>query len=659
MMAPPGARRASLALLLALAGLGAGALWLRGLLRDPAVRLLLPEHGARWILRHWEEGPKFRGAEYFTAAFRTRFHVATTPERAVLHVRPFRQVLVFLDGKPIGRTPADLRLWKETFSFDLAPLLGPGEHELFLSAVNRAGPPAALAWCEELGIRTGEGWEARNPRNPDWVPAADAEGPQANTVGEHLPRADRALLGLLPLFLPVFGFVAAAALAASRAGPWGARLRRAAPSAGGVRWLVLGAWALLAANNVHALPYSVGYDVDAHLQYVEFIVRKRGIPFADQGWQMFQAPLYHLVSAPLYLVFRQLLSPVEAALALRVVPLLCGALQVEICHRLVRRLHPRREDLQALGTVLGGLLPINVYLSQNLSNEPLMALFASALILLALDLLHDHAARFRARTFLLIGTLLGAAVLTKVTAVLLLPVLACLVARAAWLRFAAPRETLRRAAWALGLVLAPALLVAGWYYARNWWVLGAPVVGGWDPERGYVWWQEPGYRTLGQFLGFGSALAYPVYSAVHGFWDGFYSTLWLDGYAGSAVEFDVSPLWNFDFLLASAWLSLLPVAALAVGAAAILATPARSARSGDLFALLWLASFVLAMALLALRIPSFSTVKASYTLAALTAYAAVGARGFEVLVRGPLSRALVFGAMACWALCVVAGYYVV
>jgi hypothetical protein len=365
------------------------------------------------------------------------------------------------------------------------------------------------------------------------------------------------------------------------------------------------------------------------------------------------------VSAPLYLLFRLLLSPVEAALALRVVPLLCGALQVELCHRMVRRLHPGREDLQALGTVLGGLLPINVYLSQSLANEPLMALFGSALILLALDLLHDPAARFRARTFLLIGTLLGAAVLTKVSAVLLLPVLAALVVLAAHFRSATPREALRRAARALGLVLAPALVVCGWYYARNWWVLGAPVVGGWDPSRGYVWWQEPGYRTLGQFLTFGSALFHPVYSAVHGFWDGFYSTLWLDGYAGSAVEFGVSPLWNFDFLLASAWLSLLPTAALAVGSAAILATPARSARRGELFALLWLATFVLAMALLALRIPSFSTVKASYTLAALTGYAAVGARGFEVLVRGPLSRALVFGAMACWGLCIVAGYFVI
>jgi hypothetical protein len=315
---------------------------------------------------------------------------------------------------------------------------------------------------------------------------------------------------------------------------------------------------------------------------------------------MFQAPLFHLVSSPLYVLLREWLSPTEAALGLRVIPLLCGALQVECCHRVVRQLHPGREDLQALGTALGGLLPISVYLSQNLSNEPLLGLLGSGVILVSLGLLRDPA-RFRPRSFLLLGVLLGLAGLTKASALLLLPALVCLVGHAAWLHFPSPREALRRAASALALILAVALPLCGWYYARNWWVLGAPVVGGWDPSRGYVWWQEPGYRTLGQFLTFGAALSYPVYSAVHGFWDGFYSTLWLDGYVGSTVEFGLWPLWNFDYLLASAWLSLLPTAALALGVAAILARPLHSARSGELFALLWLATMVLAMLLLALR----------------------------------------------------------
>jgi hypothetical protein len=159
-------------------------------------------------------------------------------------------------------------------------------------------------------------------------------------------------------------------------------------------------------------------------------------------------------------------------------------------------------------------------------------------------------------------------------------------------------------------------------------------VGGWDESRGYIWWQEPGYRTIHQFVSFGPALFHPVYSAVQGFWDGFYSTLWLDGYIGSMVDFDFSPAWNLDWLLAGTWLGLLPTAALLAGAAAILAAPRRSARSGELFALLWLATLVLAMLQLALWLSSFST----------------GHR---------LARAFVCGGMACWALTVYAAYFVI
>jgi hypothetical protein len=656
-----GYRRATRGLVLGLAILAVGATawaWIDSLLRDPAVKLLRPEGGARWIRRPWAEGPAFRGDEYFAAAFRTRFEVAGASERAILRIRAFRHVQVFLDGREIAASPGDLDRWKEPLEIDLAPGLAPGPHELFLSVVNTTGPPLVLATCDALGIRTGPAWETRGHRDPGWQRAVDADSPQANTVGAKLPRVDRAFFARAPVFLSAFVLVAGWTLALGSPGPRGAWLRRATPTASGVRWLVLGAWAVLAARNVHALPYGLGYDVDGHLQYIEYIVRKGGIPLADQGWQMFQAPLYHLVSAPLYLGFRRLLGPIEAAHALRVVPLLCGALQVELCYRILRRLHPRREDLQALGTVLGGLLPINVYLSQNLANEPLMALFSSALILVSLELLRDPGARWRTGTFVLLGTLLGLAALTKTSAVLLFPVLALLLATAAVLRFgsrAAPRRTLS----ALALVVGPAALVCGWYYARNWWLLGSPFVGGWDESRGYVWWQEPGYRTIRHFLSFGAALSYPVYSAVHGFWDGFYSTLWLDGYMGSTVDFDASPVWNVDFLLSSAWLSLLPSAALLVGAGAILVAPVRSARSGELFAVLWLATILASMLALALRIASFSTIKASYTLAALTCYAMIGARGFEVLLRGRVARALVFGGMACWSLAIFAAYFVV
>ena len=209
------------------------------------------------------------------------------------------------------------------------------------------------------------------------------------------------------------------------------------------------------------------------------------------------------------------------------------------------------------------------------------------------------------------------------------------------------------------VVCSVAFAVCGWYYVRNWVRLGKPFIGGWDPARGYQWWQEPGFRTFEQFTSFGEALIRPVYSALHGLWDGIYSTLWLDGFLSSQVEVISFPPWNFDLMLSSAWLSLLPTAALLIGAVAIAVRPVRAARSGELFALICLGTYLLATTYLMLRIPSFSTIKATYTMGVLPCYAILAAAGFRPLLRPRLGRAVVNGGMACWAVAAYAAYFII
>ena len=130
------------------------------------------------------------------------------------------------------------------------------------------------------------------------------------------------------------------------------------------------------------------------------------------------------------------------------------------------------------------------------------------------------------------GVLLGLALLSKVTAVLLAPALLCAVV----LRAGGSDRPLRRALRDAAVVAGCAALVAGWYYARNWVLLGAPFLGTWQPGVFAAWWQEPGYRSASQYLHFGEALAHPIYAAVVGLWDGLYSSLWLDSWLSGAIS---------------------------------------------------------------------------------------------------------------------------
>ena len=72
-----------------------------------------------------------------------------------------------------------------------------------------------------------------------------------------------------------------------------------------------------------------------------------------------------------------------------------------------------------------------------------------------------------------------------------------------------------------------------------------------------------------------------------------------------------------------------------------------------------LALFLLAMAMLALRLPSFSTIKATYLLALVTCISIIAARGFEPFVNYRIPRALIYATMAAWTVCVFAAYFVV
>jgi hypothetical protein len=110
------------------------------------------------------------------------------------------------------------------------------------------------------------------------------------------------------------------------------------------------------------------------------------------------------------------------------------------------------------------------------------------------------------------------------------------------------------------------LVMCAWYFGRVWLRFGTPFVGGWDPHRGFAWWTDPGYRTLGDFLRFGRALTRPLYAGFNGFWDGLYATLWGDGLLAGRGEVHLIPhWWSISLMSAGILLALLPCLAVLAG----------------------------------------------------------------------------------------------
>lgn len=612
--------------------------------------LLFSEQGATWI---YVDRPFVMEAqrEGEHVSYRRRFGVEQAPPAATLTVRALGDPNVYLDGRRIQPVQSDAARWKRTLTFDLAGVLAPGMHEIYVRVFNRNGPAVLLACSAQLRLATGPEWEASYDELL-WTKAAPAGKRQDPELAAHFVRTGTAFISLFPLYVCLFLAVFFLTLRTSFFQNRMEGIKRIIGTPPRVRWLLLVLWGTLAVNNIFKVPLDIGMDAQQHYEYMEFVANTGRIPLATQGWQMFQSPLYYVISAVvLSIPLTQWFDTTHAMMLLRFIPLLCGVLQVELAYRAGRYVFPDRRDLQIWGTIIGGLLPMNLYISQVVGNEPLSGLLSAGAVVVGLHLLVSKGDVVPDRHFMFLGVALGLALLTKVTAALLVPMAILLVIHVLRKR----RQSIQYITLRILLVIGIIIVISGWYYIRNWVELGRPFVGGWEST---TWWQDPGYRTIADFLAFGRSLSSPIYAAVQGFWDSFYSTLWLDGGLSGIGVYKYRPPWNYDFLLSGTLLSLVPTAGLFIGFLTILCRPSTGAYEAQLFSVFCIGIYIAALLYLYVSVPVWSTAKATYSLGILPCYAVVCVTGLEVLSRNGLLRAAINGSLACWAVSSYCSYFV-
>jgi hypothetical protein len=111
-------------------------------------------------------------------------------------------------------------------------------------------------------------------------------------------------------------------------------------------------------------------------------------------------------------------------------------------------------------------------------------------------------------------------------------------------------------------------------------------------------------------------------------------------------------------MLSAVWLSIALSAAITVAIFSALTRPGASMRRGTLFPALCVVVYIFAVFCLFLALPIYSAVKATYTLELTPCYAVLAAAGFDVLIRGKVSRSIALGLVCCWAIAAYSAFFV-
>jgi hypothetical protein len=605
------------------------ALVLHTVFLSPSGILVIQDDRAPWIM---VDGPVTARLQQWgrmdapVTRFFASFEAADAGARARLLIRSFGDARVFLNDALVLEPDRETLDWKRFRELEVTEPVRRGLNAIRVEVANRHGPALLSLRLEGVGapFATGPHWlgALEDGAIRRTLPATDArrypdsyasEKPFASLV------SSPAVLGFL-LLVPVLAFLAPRAQRDALARWTG--LPRAA------LLVAILAWVALFLAKFRELDLATGFDANSHLDYLHAMRSEGRIPLATDHWSAYHPPLFYLASAALEEIATWLRRMRPDVIALKLIPFLSGLGNVWLAGLLARRLLPGDRVAWAHATLFAAVLPLNLYMAAYYSNEGLHAFLAGSALLVAVEiLLAEEVSRLRTA---LVSLLLGLALLTKFTALLMAAPIFLALGIKILIRHRRPGAALARGA----ALLLPALAVSGWFYARNWIELGQPVVGNWDlPSPDRIWWSPPGFHTPQYYLRFGEVLVRPFYSGFVSFWDALYSTFWGDGFVAGRAGVRARHLtWDYELMAASYALALPASGLLGLGLlrCAWAALREREPERRAAFGLLLLSCAAMAFALfyVTLVLPYHGQARASYILALTPVLALFLARGF-------------------------------
>jgi len=621
--------------------------------RNPRIAFLPGDGRAGWILFPSAPFAGMHRVADLSVVFRRQFVLDGRPQTAALSVRAAKRFQLRLNAMPISVCPG--ANWKDISSADVLAGLHTGTNTIEVRVFNDNAPPALwlVLVTDQTVLRSDRAWEATTVDSA-WRQVALAAVSRRPGRGNPMAEGETtpaAVAAVWPFWLILSGLAAAL----WGVGWWWLQGIPMSNASAARRWrsretviplaIIALLWMAMFWNNSRWVPHIASFDEQGHAGYIDYIQKHQSLPLPNEGWEMFQPPLYYGISAAVLSSFGLSVTDEAAGAVLRSLTMFFGLANLALVFLSLRLLFPGQTGRQWVGLILAAFLPMLLYLSHYVTNETLVALLISASIYLCLRILKLKTDSWTG--FILLGLILGAALLAKFTAVLAVPFIVGALAK----HLLARRDPAGRGWMKFGGMLGMMILISGWHYVRLWWRMGRVVIGGWDQATGSAWWQDDGYHAAAYFEHFGESLIHPLFGCTASFWDGIYSTLWGDGLCGGATSLVSRPPWNYNLTRAGYLLAVLPTLFVLVGAAAAAARFFRRDEN-DWFVLLGLAFAVCAgLIYLNLTVPCYASVKSFYGLCALIPFCAFGAAGWGVLTRGRKSLQFVLGVLLLvWAM---------
>jgi len=509
---------------------------------SPDISYVSNDSQAQWIVhpeKLWLGINKIYKNSFRTIRFTKELNLRESTKQPVIHIKAHKQAILFVDNIQVATTKPDN--WKKETRVNLSEHLKVGKNNITIEVQAFYGKEMLYAFISGLPNHwaTDSSWHSEvNGKPPVKAIIANDTQSDFNFNFQQAP-LENLLSHALPIILVFLFSAVICVIAHYKLKP---KHYSSLPKIALVILCLL--WVSLFFKKTIYLSLLQGYDSEAHLEHTNYLLKNFELPWAHNGWEFYQPPLFYIISAITRIFGNAIIPPDYNIITIKLLPFVCGLGTVVAIYQLAKTRLIGSPIKAFLVVLFAGSLPMNIYISAYYTNEILASFLLNLVIIFSLKTFSED--QIKPALVLPLSIVMGFGLLTKLTA---FPIYIIISGFISLKLFFQRNTSFGNSIKCLSIIFLIPAIISGWFYFRNYLNYGKFLVSHHKDflfENQWSFWQYPGYHTLDYFLKFGEVFSKPFYAGIYSFWDGLYSTLWGDGFLGAFM--DPIKSWNWNYM---------------------------------------------------------------------------------------------------------------